>query len=310
MASASKNLTPVILELGGKDPFIILEDAEIDHAIEVALRGVFVNQGQNCIAAERIFVQEKIYNEVCDKIQKIASKFRVGCPPCNVVNNDPSTVVDCGAMTMPGQLDKVHLLIQDALDKGATALVGGKPLDRNEHQLLYPPTVLTNLNDSMKIVNEETFGPVMLIMKFSSDNDVIQMANNSEFGLGCSIFSTNYKRAEAIASEIESGMCTINDFGVSYLIQSLPFGGIKKSGFGRFNGVEGLREFSRQKTVVTDRFPLRAKAPRFTSYPVPTKAPIALSNAITMIYSGSLSTKVKCAFNFVKVLMSMDEPKV
>mmetsp|Transcript_11159 Transcript_11159/g.19026 ORF Transcript_11159/g.19026 Transcript_11159/m.19026 type:complete len:586 (-) Transcript_11159:43-1800(-) len=311
MATASQNLTPVILELGGKDPFIILKEAELDHAIEVALRGVFVNQGQNCIAAERVFVESDVYQEVCDKISKVGSKLRVGCPPCNIVIEDSSTMVDCGAMTMPAQVKKVDLLVQDALSKGAVALAGGKPIPtKNEHQLLYPPTILTNLNDSMKIVSEETFGPVMLLFKFEGDDEVIKMANASEFGLGCSIFSKNYKRAEFIAKEIESGMCTINDFGVSYLIQSVPFGGIKKSGFGRFNGVEGLREFSRQKTVVTDRFPMRAKAPRFTSYPIPTKAPIALSNAITMIYSGSFSIKIRCAINFIKTMISMDEPKI
>lgn len=246
-----------------------------------------------------------------DKVAKVGNKLRVGCPPCDIRVADASTVVDCGAMTMPAQVKKVDALVQDAISKGAVALAGGKPIPcDNEHQLLYPPTILTNLNNTMKIVNEETFGPVMLIMKFSSDEEVIEMANDSEFGLGCSIFSTNYKRAEAIGREIESGMCTINDFGVSYLIQNLPFGGVKNSGFGRFNGVEGLREFSRQKSVVTDRFPLRAKAPRFTSYPVPTKAPIALTNAVTMIYSGSLSTKLRCALNFAKVSMSMDEPKL
>merc|ERR1711879_164450 len=222
MATASQNLTPVILELGGKDPFIILKDAELDHAIEVALRGVFVNQGQNCIAAERLFVESEIYEEVCDKVASVANKFRIGCPPCSIVVEDASTVVDCGAMTMPSQVKKVDALVQDAVAKGAVVLAGGKPMEcNNEHQLLYPPTILTNLNKSMKIVNEETFGPVMLIMKFSSDEEVIEMANDSEFGLGCSIFSKNYKRAEAIGREIESGMCTINDFGVSYLIQNL-----------------------------------------------------------------------------------------
>ena len=310
MATASQNLTPVILELGGKDAFIILNDAELDHAVDVALRGVFVNQGQNCIAAERLFVEEGIYQEVCDRIAKVATKLRVGCPSCTI-NTEDAKVMDCGAMTMPAQWSKVADLVKDAVDKGAHVLAGGVPATSdNANKLIFPPTVLTNLDNSMKIVQEETFGPVMLIMKFSTDQQVIDMANDSEFGLGCSIFSRDYNRAEAIGREIESGMCTINDFGVSYLIQNLPFGGVKNSGFGRFNGVEGLREFSRQKSVVTDRFPLRAKAPRFTSYPVPTKAPIALSNAVTMIYSGNASAKARAAVEFVKVCLAMDNPQV
>jgi len=310
MSAASQNLTPVILELGGKDAFIVLKDAELDHAVEVALRGVFINQGQNCIAAERILVEADVYQEFCDRVAKVGTKLRAGCPP-SALQAKECDAVDCGAMTMPGQWQKVAELVQDAVEKGAKVLAGGVPqAGANENTLIFPPTILTNLDSSMRIVHEETFGPVMLIMKFSSDEEAIRMANDSEFGLGCSIFSCDYKRAEALCHEIESGMCTINDFGLGYLIQNLPFGGVKKSGFGRFNGVEGLREFSRQKSIVTDRFPFRTKPPRFTSYPIPTKAPIALSHAFTMIYSGDWKVKLNAAINFAKTCLSMDEPKV
>lgn len=117
------------------------------------------------------------------------------------------------------------------------------------------PTVLSNVNHSMRIVNEEVFGPVMLIIPFSSDDEAVRLANSTEYALGSSIFSGNAARAHEVARRVVAGMATINDFGVGYLIQSLPFGGTKISGFGRFGGAEGLREFSRQKSVVTDRFP-------------------------------------------------------
>lgn len=117
------------------------------------------------------------------------------------------------------------------------------------------PTVLSQVNHSMRIVNEEVFGPVMLIIPFSTDDEAVALANSTEYALGSSVFSGNAQRAHAVARRVVAGMTTINDFGVGYLIQSLPFGGSKISGFGRFGGPEGLREFSRQKSVVTDRFP-------------------------------------------------------
>jgi len=132
-------------------------------------------------------------------------------------------------MTMQRQVEIVDELVQDAINNGAKLVSGGK---RNEKLkgLFYEPTLLVDVDQSMRIVNEEVFGPVMLVIKFKDDNDVIKKANGTHYALGCSIFSTNYARAEALAKEIVSGMCTINDFGISYLIQALPFGGAKISG--------------------------------------------------------------------------------
>jgi len=143
-------------------------------------------------------------------------------------------------------------------------------------------TVLLDVNHSMRIVSEEAFGPVMLVLPFDSDEEVIRLANATAYGLGCSIFSANTERAERMGKEIVSGMLTINDFGVSYMIQSLPFGGCKMSGYGRFNGPEGLRSFSRQKSVVSDRFPFRAPPPRFARYPIPVEGPSLMHNAVSV----------------------------
>ncbi|ELR24739.1 aldehyde dehydrogenase [Acanthamoeba castellanii str. Neff] len=276
MEGASANLTPVILELGGKDPFIVLEDADLDHATEVALRGVFVNCGQNCIAAERIYVHNKILPKFEEVVAKKVAAFRQGAS----VNGG---CFDVGSMTMPRQLEIVDELVQAAIQDGAKVLAGAK---RDEKPgLFYRPTVLSNVNHSMRIVNEEVFGPVMLIIPFSSDDEAVRLANSTEYALGSSIFSGNAARAHEVARRVVAGMATINDFGVGYLIQSLPFGGTKISGFGRFGGAEGLREFSRQKSVVTDRFPgVLTKAPAFTKYPIPENGPAIVKNAIHFFY--------------------------
>jgi len=206
-------------------------------------------------------------------------------------------------MTMPRQVDIVDDLVKDAIDNGASCLAGGKrPSFEGEdakHLVFYPPTLLADLDPNMRIVKNEVFGPVMLLIPFDSDNEVVAMANSTPYALGCSIFSTNYGRAEALGRRISSGMLTINDFGLSYLIQALPFGGCKLSGFGKFNGPEGLKEFSVQKSVVTDRFPFRTKAPRFTQYPVPSAAPLVVENAVSLLYSGSASKKLNALLGLV-----------
>eukprot|EP01100_Stratorugosa_tubuloviscum_P006755 TRINITY_DN2875_c0_g1_i1.p1 TRINITY_DN2875_c0_g1~~TRINITY_DN2875_c0_g1_i1.p1 ORF type:complete len:577 (-),score=256.58 TRINITY_DN2875_c0_g1_i1:478-2208(-) len=299
MSAAAKNLTPVILELGGKDPFIIFDDAEFDHAVEVALRGVFINNGQNCLAAERIFVHKKIYEKFCKKVHKVASKFRCGCPALKPGDK----VVDCGSMGMAAQIKVVDELVQDAILNDAKVIVGGNK-ENNDKGLFYPPTILANINRKMRIFQEEAFGPVMLIIPFETEEEVIELANDSHYGLGCSIFTKNYKKAERVGSQIVTGMCVINDFGVSYLIQALPFGGCKLSGFGRFNGPEGLREFSRVKSVVTDRFPMRTKPPRCTQYPILENAPQQVDAALTAVYSSNTIERIKSLFRLFKLMIN------
>lgn len=305
MEAASSNLTPVILELGGKDPFIVLDDAELEHAEELALRGVFINQGQNCLAAERIYVHRAVYDKFCDNITKRVKALRQGCP-CTTTEGQAGKTLDCGAITMPRQLEIVEELVNDAVQQGATLCAGGKRVE-GSNGLFFAPTVLKNVTHDMRVVLEEAFGPVMLLIPFDSDEQVIGFANSTQYGLGCSIFSTNYARAESIGKKIVSGMLTINDFGLSYLIQAVPFGGVKISGFGRFNGVEGLREFSRQKTVVTDRFPLRTKPPRFTKYPVPDQGPAIIHHAMIAVYGNAIKARISSAIRLVSLLLSIKD---
>lgn len=295
MEACVTNLTPVILELGGKDPFVVTEDAELSWAASVAVRGSFINCGQNCIASERIFVHKKVYDEFVKLVLDIMKDTVQGENAC-----------DWGCMTMPLQLTKVEDLVNDAVKKGAKVLYGGK---RNtavsKEGLFFQPTVLANISEDMRILQEETFGPVMLLNVWDDEDDLIRRINNCEFGLGASVFSRNQARAESIINRIESGMGVVNDFGLPYLLQDAPFGGCKQSGFGRFNGPEGLREFCRPQSVLGEKMwtPTAIKGPRLVSYPMLPVTPYAVQHMTTMFYGWGISTKIGALLGLLKVLI-------
>jgi len=249
LAASAENLTPVILELGGKDPLIVCDDAHLAQAVEGALAGSFLCAGQMCLAAERVYVMEGVHDAFVEAVVRRASALRQGDPLGGRAS------VDIGAMTMPRQVDIVEKLVNDAIAKGARALVGGKRV-AGEKGNFFPPTVLVDVDHGMDIMREETFGPVMAIMRVPNDDDeVVRLANDTSFGLGSTVFSCNPERARRIAQRIVAGSTGINDFGLNYLVQGLPFGGVKGSGFGRLNGREGLRAMCNVKSVLEDRFP-------------------------------------------------------
>ena len=245
---SAKHLTPVVMELGGKDPMIICDDAHLEHAVHSALGGCFINLGQNCIASERLIVQAGIYDAFVAEVSRIAGQMQQGIPTA-------PAAVDVGAMTSPLQVDIVDELVRDALAHGARAVVGGRRPDGPGN--FYPPTILVDVTPEMRITNEEVFGPVMLIMKVQDDDEAIALANSVDFALQSSILSGSTARAEAIADRLHAGGCCINDFGQCYLAQDLPFGGVKYSGYGRMNGRDGLRAYTNARAVLTDRFPFR-----------------------------------------------------
>jgi len=296
MAAASKNLTPVILELGGKDPFIVLEDADLDHALDNALRGIYFNQGQNCLAAERFYIHADVYDAFVTSIAARVNSLRQG--------NSFNEPCDVGCLTNKAQVNKLLAMIQDAKSKGASVLAGGDINPRLNGTLM--PTVIAHANHSMDIVNEEAFGPIMTIIKFSNDEDLLKMVNSTRYALGMSIYSKDYSRAKRLASCIDAGMVTINDFGLSYLIQALPFGGVKDSGFGKFNGPEGLRAFCLQRTVVSDRFGMLAKTPSFLQYPVPVVSKDLMVLILQLIYQVDLTKRLGTVVQMCKLLMSGD----
>jgi len=289
MEAAAENLTPVILELGGKDPFIVFDDAEFPHVVDVALRSIIINCGQNCIAAERFYFQDGIYDKLVSAFLEGYKKIKQGTQ-------------DCGCMTMPAQLQIVEDLINDAVAKGAKIETGGK---RNKElgNLYFEPTVLTNVDHTMRVMNEEAFGPIMPIYRFKTEEEVIKLGNATPYALSASVFSKDYKKAERVGKQLISGMLTINDWAVSYLIQALPFGGCKVSGFGKFNGPEGLRDYCNGKSVVSDRFPIRTTTPRFLKYPVPEAGPKIVSQAINLIYSRSIGERLMGGVRLVNLLI-------
>ena len=242
---SARNAIPVILELGGKDPMIVCDDAHVPQAVHTALAGAFLSSGQMCMAIERVYVFEAVYEAFVEQVLDVVRNMRQGPPTRGRV--------DVGAMTMPAQIDVVERLVHDAIAKGAVVRAGGK---RSLAGQFFEPTVLTDVRHDMAIMREETFGPVMAIMKVSGEQEAIRLANDSEYALGSSVFTRDPIRARRIARQITAGSTCVNDFGLAYIAQDLPFGGTKGSGFGRLNGREGLRACTNQKAVLEDRLPI------------------------------------------------------
>jgi acyl-CoA reductase-like NAD-dependent aldehyde dehydrogenase len=245
---SAEHLTPVIMELGGKDPLIVCDDADIPKAVHSALGGTFINLGQNCIASERVIVYDKVYSNFVASLTANAKLLRQGVP-------QRGGNVDVGAIITPQQLNIIDSLVKDALAKGAKALIGGEIANIGEGTF-YPPTILVDITSDMAIATQEVFGPVMLIMRVKGESEAIALANATEFGLHSSVITRNGETGERIASQLEAGATCINDFGLCYLNQALPFGGVKYSGFGVMNGREGLRAYTTPKAVLKDRFPI------------------------------------------------------
>jgi acyl-CoA reductase-like NAD-dependent aldehyde dehydrogenase len=308
MATAAENLTPLTLELGGKDAFIICEDTDLDNAVDYALRSIFINCGQNCVAAERFYVHEKIYDKFVQAAVEQTKKLRQGPTNCSKIDGfTEDEMFEMGAMTMKGEVERIEKMINEAVERGAKLEIGGKRNTELKGDFMLP-TILTNVSQEMKIVQEEVFGPVMLVIKWKDDEEVIKMANGTPFGLGSYVFCKNYTRAHYIANKLIAGVTMVNDYGVFYLIQSLPFGGTKISGFGKFGGREGLRAFSNQKAFITDRFPIQMTVPPFMRYPTRPFSHLIVADAVDLLYGNDLSAKVKHLYRLIKNIIAAGKP--
>ncbi|KAG5023794.1 hypothetical protein AAZX31_07G222200 [Glycine max] len=298
MNNASNTLIPVTLELGGKDAFIVCEDVDLDHVAQIAVRAVLQSSGQNCAGAERFYVHREIYSSFVSKVTKIVKSVTAGPPLVGKY--------DMGALCMHEHSEKLEGLVNDALDKGAEIVARGNlgHIGEDAVDQYFPPTVIVNVNHTMRLMQEEAFGPIMPIMKFSSDEEVVRLANDSKYGLGCAVFSGNQSRAREIASQIHAGVAAVNDFASTYMCQSLPFGGVKHSGFGRFGGVEGLRACCLVKAVVEDRWwPfVKTKIPKPIQYPVAENGFEFQESLVEALYGLGIWDRLRALVNVLKML--------
>ncbi|WP_428325901.1 NAD-dependent succinate-semialdehyde dehydrogenase [Nitrosopumilus sp.] len=234
---AAMNLKKCVLELGGSDPFIVLDDAIIEKAAEGAVKGRFINCGQSCVASKRFFVGKNIAKDFIELFIKKASQLKVG---------DPMSIdTDVGPLSSKDGLETISGIVEDAKAKGAEVLLGGEEMDGNGY--FYKPTILTNITPDMRIAKEETFGPVAPITIVDNESEAVKMANDSEFGLGASIWTKDLAKADKMSRRIESGIVSVNNVVISD--PRIPFGGIKHSGFGRELSRYGMLEFVNLKSV-------------------------------------------------------------
>lgn len=251
--AAAGELKPVVLELGGKHPMIVLKDAAIERAAKAAVWGAFANCGQMCVGVERVYVEAPIYDTFVEAVRREMAGLRQGLGGSNV---------DIGRMIFPPQFDRVREQLEDARAKGAR-VIGGEVID--EGNLMISPALVLDATQNMKCVCEETFGPVMPVVKVESEEEAMKLANALPFGLAASLWTTDLAKAERLGPAIEAGMLGINDLMSHYALCSLPFGGVKSSGLGRRHSDEGLRMFCWPQAVFTHEWP--ANAPELWWFP-------------------------------------------
>jgi acyl-CoA reductase-like NAD-dependent aldehyde dehydrogenase len=264
--AAAERLIPCSLELGGKDPMIVLADADLERAANVATYYSMQNSGQTCISIERAYVEAPVYDEFVAKVTDKVRALRQGRP-----DGGPGTV-EVGSMTFPPQVDLVEGHVQDALAKGARALTGGHRGGRSGETLAsgenppsgqhgghyFEPTVLVDVDHSMKIMTEETFGPTLPIMKVRDAEEALRLANDSEYGLAGSVFSKDTDKGEKLARRVEAGAVCVNDAIINFAAIELPMGGVKASGLGSRHGAGGIRKYCNQQALlVTPRLALK-----------------------------------------------------
>ncbi|MBN2790671.1 MAG: NAD-dependent succinate-semialdehyde dehydrogenase [Candidatus Delongbacteria bacterium] len=237
---AGKRIKPMVLELGGSDPFIVLEDADIDKAVKAAVLSRTLNSGQSCIAAKRFIVMDSIAKEFSEKFISGMNKLKIGDPL------DEST--DIAPLARPEFVKELQVQLEDTVKKGGKI---SRQQERPEKGYFFSPCVVSNTTEDMKVINEEVFGPIAPIIVVQTEDEAVRIANNTEYGLGAAIFTENIERAERLAKRIQAGTVAINDFVKSD--PRLPFGGTKKSGAGRELSELGIKEFVNKKTIVVGK---------------------------------------------------------
>ena len=244
--AAARRLLPVVLELGGKDPLIVLDDADVDVASSGAVWGSLMNAGQTCLSVERCYVHRSLYEPFLEACRSKIARLRVG--------NGIDSEVEMGPLIHERQLHIVEGQVNDAVERGARLLAGGRRLSELGPNF-YAPTLLADVTNDMRVMQEETFGPVLPVAPFDSDDEAIRLANDSEFGLAASVWTRNRSRGEAMAEKLKAGTVMLNDMISCFGIAEAPHGGFKHSGSGRTHGELGLAEMVQTKYVDVDLVP-------------------------------------------------------
>lgn len=245
--ACAEKLKPVILEMGGKDPMYVADDADLDRAANAAVWGGFSNAGQTCIAIERVYVDEKVADDFIEKVTALTE---------NITYGPNGSTCDMGSLSTEMQKDIVLSHIRDAVEKGAKVLTGGE-LDESLNGYFIKPTVLVDVDETMDIMTKETFGPEISIIKVKNDQEALEKMNSLSYGLNASIFTSDKRRARMMSRKIRAGNICINDVLSNYLCVELPFGGMGISGIGRMQGEEGIKAFAQIQSVCEDRFGMK-----------------------------------------------------
>ncbi|MDB4961327.1 MAG: Aldehyde Dehydrogenase [Myxococcales bacterium] len=272
MMAAAERLTPVLLELGGKDPMIVAEDADLDKAAEACVYGALTNAGQACVSVERVYVADAVHDRFVEEVVKHVRELKIGGDDGHL-----------GAMTSSAQVAIVKDHLDDAIAKGAKVHTGGPDAISGNY---IQPTVLTGVDHKMKVMNDETFGPVIPIQRVGSIDEAVKLANDSKYGLGSTVFGG--KAARSIAARIRAGMTSVNSVLGFAGIPSLPFGGIGDSGFGRIHGDEGIREFTRTKSTAEQMLSIPMN---MMSFRQPKDMPKKLRGMIKQLYGDGVVAK-------------------
>lgn len=283
---AAQRLIPACLELGGKDPMIVLRDASLERAANAAVWGAFTNSGQVCISVERVYVEEQVADRFIDLVVAKTKALRQGG---DAAESGSDRRVDVGAITFPRQIETVTAHVEQARESGAKILTGGR-INPDLSGRFYEPTVLTDVDHSMRVMTEETFGPVLPIMRVRDEAEALRLANDSPYGLNASVWTGNRAHGEELAAQVVAGITCVNDVIAGFGITDAPSGGLKQSGIGKRHGAEGIRRFSNQQVIVTDLFGLNREP---IWYPYSARFERAFATAISVIFSNGLARKLR-----------------
>ena len=290
MAKAAETLTPVSLELGGNDAMLVCEKADLDRAAAGAIWAGFQNAGQSCGGVERVYVHEAVYDSFMEKLKIKVEKLKVG--------HDTRHQIDIGAITTSRQLDTVRRHFDDAMEKGATVFAQAKAPQNKTEGHFFAPAVLTDVNHTMLVMAEETFGPLIGVMKVRSMDEAVFLANDSSLGLTGSVWSKDIQEAKAMARHIQAGAITINDHLASHGQPETPWGGVKESGIGRTHGAIGFDEMTEPQVVVTDLFRFARK--NLWWHPFGPQVYKGLKGVSQMLYGPGLWTRLSGSYHLLR----------